>query len=86
MNPSTPESDPSTRELETVRSRQNDLVPEEFPEGPYGGSLTQPTLDKSSSWQKGQEAPHRYAYENLELHRDEPRDYPGEDREPFREP
>lgn len=53
------------RELEYVQSIHNTLVPEEFPEGPYGASvfLDQP-LGKSSPWEPGQQTNHRFFDEN----------------------
>lgn len=54
-----------TRELEYVLSMHNTLVPEEFPEGPYGASvfLDEP-LGKSSPWEPGQQTNHRFFDEN----------------------
>ncbi|ASS74872.1 hypothetical protein CIG75_07685 [Tumebacillus algifaecis] len=55
----------SNKELEYVQSIQNTLVPEEFPEGPYGATVynDQP-LGKSSPWEPGQHTNNRYVDEN----------------------
>ncbi|WP_171691873.1 hypothetical protein [Paenibacillus germinis] len=66
-------------DLETVESQRNDLIPEEFPEGPYGTSLNTESLGKSSPWRKDQRPPNPFSYENRELHEGIKRDYPGED-------
>ena len=66
-------------DLETVESQRNDLIPEEFPEGPYGTSLNTESLGKSSPWRKDQRPPNRFSYENHELHEGIKRDYPGAD-------
>jgi hypothetical protein len=66
-------------ELNTVESGRNDLTAEEFPEGPYGSSIPELAMGKSSPWDYGQEVTSPYGYENVQLHQDLPRDYPGED-------
>ncbi|NEW08208.1 hypothetical protein GK047_19595 [Paenibacillus sp. SYP-B3998] len=66
-------------DLETVESQRNDLIPEEFPEGPYGTSLNTESLGKSTPWRKDQRSPNSFSYENRELHEGLKRDYPGED-------
>lgn len=66
-------------DLETVESQRNDLIPEEFPEGPYGTSLNTESLGKSTPWRKDQRPPNRFSYENHELHEGIKRDYPGAD-------
>ncbi|MFF2483710.1 hypothetical protein [Paenibacillus sp. NPDC058071] len=66
-------------ELSTVESQRNELVPEEFPEGPAGSSLSSDTLGKSGPWQDGQKRIKRFSYENRSLHDGLLRDYPGDD-------
>ncbi|ARU63365.1 hypothetical protein CBW65_22025 [Tumebacillus avium] len=52
-------------ELEYVQSVSNTLVPEEFPEGPYGASVfNDQHLGKSSPWEPGQHTNHRFFDEN----------------------
>jgi hypothetical protein len=66
-------------DVSTVQSQQNDLIPEEFPEGPYGSSLEAESIGKSSPWKHGQNGPRPFGYENLQLHEGSGRDYPAED-------
>jgi hypothetical protein len=65
-------------DLTTVESQRNDLAAEEFPEGPYGSSIVNETLGKSTPWRKDQRPPNRFTYENHELHKGIDRDYPGD--------
>ncbi|MDI4644647.1 hypothetical protein [Cohnella hashimotonis] len=68
----------TTTDLSTVESARNDLFLEEFPEGPYGASLvTNLKLGRSKPWRIDQDT--HSGYENIELHEDLPRIYPGED-------
>ncbi|MGG2201617.1 MULTISPECIES: hypothetical protein [Paenibacillus] len=64
-------------DLKTVESQRNDLTAEEFPEGPYGSSLLQESLGKSSPWRADQRPQNRFTYENRELHAGVSRGYPG---------
>ncbi|CAH1211913.1 hypothetical protein PAECIP111891_03778 [Paenibacillus allorhizoplanae] len=66
-------------DLETVESQRNDMIPEEFPEGPYGTSMLSESLGKSTPWREDQRPTNRFAYENRELHEGISRDYPGAD-------
>lgn len=66
-------------DLATVNSQQNDIIPEEFPEGAYGSSLPVFSLGKSSPWRADQYAKRPFGYENIELHQGIPREYPDED-------
>lgn len=68
-------------DLETVESQRNDLIPEEFPEGPYGTTMLSESLGKSTPWRVDQRPPNRFSYENRELHEGISRDYPGADDE-----
>lgn len=63
-------------DLATVESQRNDLIPEEFPEGPYGSSLITETLGKSTPWREDQRPPNTFMYENRDLHEGLPRVYP----------
>lgn len=67
-----------TTDLATVESQRNDLIPEEFPEGPYGTSLPSESLGKSTPWREDQRPPNRFSYENRTLHEGMPRVYPGD--------
>lgn len=64
-------------DVSTVESQRNDLIAEEFPEGPYGSSLSSDTLGKSSPWREDQRPPNRFNFENRQLHEGLPRQYPG---------
>ncbi|WP_206438432.1 hypothetical protein [Paenibacillus whitsoniae] len=66
-------------DFKSVESQRNNLIPEEFPEGPYGTSIAYETLGKSTPWREEQHWTRAYSYENQELHKDIPRGYPGED-------
>jgi hypothetical protein len=65
-------------DLATVESQRNDLIAEEFPEGPYGSSIVNDTLGKSTLFRKDQRPPNSFNYENRELHEGMDRDYPGD--------
>ncbi|NOU92137.1 hypothetical protein GC093_02660 [Paenibacillus sp. LMG 31456] len=64
-------------DLATVESQRNDLIAEEFPEGPYGSSIIAESLGKSTPWREDQRPPNQFTYENRELHAGISRDYPG---------
>jgi hypothetical protein len=69
-------------DLSTVVSQRLDLIPEEFPEGPYGSygsKLLVESSGESFPWEDDQRSPNRFGYENRELHAGMPRDYPGDD-------
>ncbi|HEU4962966.1 MAG TPA: hypothetical protein VFV52_03765 [Bacilli bacterium] len=53
------------KQLEYVQSMNNTILPEEFPEGPYGASVfnDQP-LGKSTPWEPGQHVASRFQDEN----------------------
>lgn len=59
------DAETTSKELEYVQSAQNTILPEEFPEGPYGAAVfnDQP-LGKSSPWEPGQHTVHRFFDEN----------------------
>ncbi|XEC93440.1 hypothetical protein AB6A23_18995 [Paenibacillus tarimensis] len=61
-----------------VESSRNDLMAEEFPEGPYGADLITESLGKSSIWREDQRPPNRFDYENRELHEGLERGYDGD--------
>jgi hypothetical protein len=65
-------------DLATVESQRNDLIPEEFPEGPYGAALPVESLGKSTPWRRDQRPPSPFSYENRELHEGMQRNYPGD--------
>ncbi|OAB41275.1 hypothetical protein [Paenibacillus antarcticus] len=66
-------------DLSTVESQHNDLIAEEFSDGPYGSPVNAETLGKSTPWRSDQRSPNRFDYENRELHAGLEREYPGDD-------
>ncbi|CAM4114198.1 hypothetical protein L1N85_03005 [Paenibacillus alkaliterrae] len=66
-------------DVSTVESQRNDLIPEEFPEGPYGSGMRVESLGKSKPWRIDQRSSNQFDYENRTLHAGMSRDYPGED-------
>lgn len=68
-------------DVSTVESQRNDLIPEEFPEGPYGTDLAMESYGKSTPWRIDQRSSNPFAYENRTLHAGIKRDYPGEDED-----
>ncbi|MED1795944.1 hypothetical protein P4V54_25095 [Brevibacillus nitrificans] len=64
-------------ELSTVESQRNEILQEEFPEGPYGSSTNRERLGKSSEWEPGQQSTStRFTYETRNMHQDLPRQDP----------
>jgi len=61
-----------------VESQRNDLVAEEFPEGPYGSPIHAESLGKSTPWRIDQRPPNRFDYENRQLHAGMEREYAGD--------
>jgi hypothetical protein len=74
-----PENRQPYTDVSTVESQRNDLIPEEFPDGPYGSDLLTASLGKSTPWRIDQRSLGSFDYENRALHAGLPRDYPGED-------
>jgi hypothetical protein len=62
-----------------VEKQRDYLVPEEFPEGPFGAQRGKedPVENKSTSWEKGQRYYSAFTYENKSLHENMPRQYDG---------
>jgi hypothetical protein len=76
-------------EFDTVNSQRNELIPEEFPEGPYGSPNN---FELGHNWQEDQHVISAFAYENRQFHEGierqiEPRhlthDDPREDESPL---
>ncbi len=63
-------------ELSTVESQRNELIPEEFPEGPYGSDIIPENLSKSTPWRQDQRRTSAFTYENRKLHEGISRDLP----------
>lgn len=62
-----------------VEKQQNYLIPEEFPEGPFGSIIgkDEPVQGKSTPWKDGQRHYSAFNYEFKNLHEDLPRQMPG---------
>ncbi|SFI87632.1 hypothetical protein [Thermoflavimicrobium dichotomicum] len=67
---------PDFKEFKTVESMRNEILPEEFPEGPYGSSRNE-KLGKNSPWEADQYRVSAFTYENREFHEDLQRQIPG---------
>ncbi|MBA4493705.1 hypothetical protein ACFO25_04840 [Paenactinomyces guangxiensis] len=67
----------SFEELETVQSVHNEIIPEEFPEGPYGAATTPEKPGKTSPWRPGQRSVSAFTYEMRQFHEGLPRVIPG---------
>ncbi|MEK3731259.1 MULTISPECIES: hypothetical protein [Paenibacillus] len=80
MSPFKKEDRDRYTDLSTVESQRNDLTAEEFPEGPFGSSITADSLGKSTPWRVDQRPPNRFDYENRSLHKQQQRDFPSEDQ------
>ncbi|WP_284141670.1 MULTISPECIES: hypothetical protein [unclassified Virgibacillus] len=66
-------------DVSSVEKQRENLVPEEFPEGPFGSAIRRddPIFSKSSSWKKGQRRQSAFVYADKEQHDDLPRQAPG---------
>jgi hypothetical protein len=61
-------------ELSTVESQRNEILQEEFPEGPYGAAHDEVRLGKATGWEPGQHSTTtRFTYETRNLHENLPR-------------
>jgi hypothetical protein len=61
-------------ELSTVESQRNEILQEEFPEGPYGAATNETHLGKATGWEPGQHSTTtRFTYETRNMHQDLPR-------------
>ncbi|GAB6935266.1 MAG: hypothetical protein C0P64_006570 [Bacillota bacterium] len=65
------------RDVKVAVSQFQNLVPEEFPEGPYGSSMQNQTLGKSTPWEEGQHRTSAFTYEAREFHAGLGRQYAG---------
>lgn len=63
-------------ELSTVESQRNEIIHEEFPEGPYGAATDEVRLGKATGWEKGQHVISNFTYEDREFHQNQPRHDP----------
>jgi hypothetical protein len=58
------ETDWLAEELSAVQAQQKDILPEEFPEGPYGAATTEEKPGKTSPWKDGQAVVSSYRDQN----------------------
>ncbi len=65
-------------DLASAESQRNDLIPEEFADGPYGSPTNAEALGKSTPWRVDQRPPTPFDFENRELHAGMERQYPGD--------
>lgn len=56
--------DENKDELSYVQAQQKDILPEEFPEGPYGAATNEKKLGKTSPWREGQAVVSAYRDQN----------------------
>lgn len=63
----------------SVTKQQNYLIPEEFPEGPFGSPFGKedPVQGKSTPWKEEQRHYSAFNYEFKSMHQDIPRQMPG---------
>jgi hypothetical protein len=66
----------NSSELSTVESQRNEIIPEEFPEGPYGAATNEELLGKATGWESDQHVISNFAYEYRNFHQDLPRQEP----------
>lgn len=66
-------------EISTVQKRHDELIPEEFPDGPFGSAFNkeEPVRFKSTPWEEGQKRMSAFVYPDEERHDELPRKYPG---------
>ncbi len=55
-------------ELSTVESQRNEIIPEEFPDGPYGAATHEIKLGKATGWEKDQHVISNFSYEYRNFH------------------
>lgn len=65
----------------TVEKISNEIIPEEFPEGPVGSVINEgePVRLKSTEWDEDQKQMSAYDYPDEEKHKHVPRQYRGAD-------
>lgn len=61
------------RDVKTVESMRHELLPEEFPEGPYGSPME---FDASREWHPDDRRVRAFAYEYKRFHEGIPRHLP----------
>lgn len=70
-------------ELSYVQAQQDDIMLEEFPEGPYGSARSEPIEGKSTPWEPGQRSISAYRDQNpVDSDRKVPMNEPSTDGHP----
>lgn len=66
-------------DVSTVETQRNFIIPEDFPEGPYGAPRGKHSLveNKSTPWKVGQRPYSAFNYEFKSMHQNRPRKFPG---------
>ncbi|RYG74491.1 hypothetical protein EU245_02505 [Lentibacillus lipolyticus] len=66
-------------DFSNVQNQRNNLIPEEFPEGPFGSEINDDEIEgsKSTPWQEGQSRESAFVYPDKDQHDDLPRQTPG---------
>lgn len=66
-------------DFSNVTNMQDELIPEEFPEGAFGSPINtnKPVEGKSTPWREGQQRKSAYVYPYKDLHDHLPRQAPG---------
>ena len=66
-------------DFSNVEKMNNYIIPEEFPEGPFGSPfrINEPVENKSTDWKEGQRPYSSFNYENKSLHEGLPRQMEG---------
>ncbi|WP_404453928.1 hypothetical protein LG329_04575 [Virgibacillus necropolis] len=66
-------------EVDNLKRQRNELIPEEFPEGPIGSPINddEPIESKSTPWEEGQRRQSAFVFPDKEQHDDLPRQAPG---------
>lgn len=62
------ERDRAFSDLATVESQKDDLLPEEFPEGPYGSPINSTVLGKKGAFLESQRSTSAFTYEYKDFH------------------
>lgn len=67
------------QDFSNVESMRNDLIPEEFPEGPFGSpqGKNEKVKNKNTPWKKGQRFHSAFTYEFKHFHQHLPRQMDG---------
>lgn len=66
-------------DVSNAETRQNFIIPEDLPEGPYGAPRGEhtPVENKSTPYEEGQRPYSAFNYEFKSMHENKPRNFPG---------